>query len=182
MYILRGTQKLLTGKHLTRETIATDPAPPTTTALGDWYAHRLIVDRQHLAICVSERSRLCVLTTARDLDNLPQRLYYTLVDLLRVLDVPEGALTEEAIARERREMQEMRFGPTTETSQGRSVLGTINDYSNALRYEGLEGRSLAEWNQHLSQWICGPLRNERPHTASARLLQEALAREPLALA
>lgn len=151
------------------------PAPASTTALGDWYAHRLIIERQHLAICVSARSRLCVLTPARDLDGLPMRLYYSLVDLLRALDVSLNALPEEAITRERREMAEMQWGLTTGTAEGRSVLGTINDYGRALRYGGLEGRDLAAWNLHFSKWICGPLGNTYPREAAARLLREALA-------
>lgn len=179
MYTLRSTQKLLGGKFLIPEKSTSSEALPTTTALGDWYAHRLIIERQHLAMCVSAHSRLCVLTTARDLEQLPQRLYYSLVDLLRVLDVPAETLTEDAIARERHEMQQMRFSPTTGTPDGRNVLGTINDYSRALCYAGLEGRSLAEWNLHFSKWICGPLGNKYPREAAARLLQDALTQDAL---
>ena len=102
---------------------------------------------------------------------------------LRTLDVPEGTLTEETIARERREMQEMRYGPNNRNVTGAQCCGNHQRLQQRLALRG-SGRALftAEWNLHLSQWICGPLKNERPHTASARLLQEALVWEPLALA
>lgn len=173
MYTLRCTQKLLTRMRLSREDLQTAQAPEPTTVLGDWYAHLLILQRQHLVMLVNDRSRLCVLTPARDLGGLPQRFYYTFVDLLRALDI-----SEEVLARERRQMSQLSYGLTTGTPNGRSVLGTINDYTKALRYSDLSERSLFDWTLHFSRWLCGPLGYERPSEVARRLL-EAEVSEPV---
>ena len=70
MVTLRCTQKLLKRMHLKVEDLrSTVPVEPTN-ALGDWYANLLIIERQHLVILVSARSRLCVLVYARDITYL----------------------------------------------------------------------------------------------------------------
>lgn len=102
MFTLRCTQKLLKRMHLTVDDLKNDVPQPPTTALGDWYAHLLILQRQHIVILVSEHSRLCVLTSARDMDRLTQRFHYAVIDLFRSLGIPE-----EAIERERRAMSEI---------------------------------------------------------------------------
>ncbi|MCW3100864.1 MAG: hypothetical protein JWL77_6482 [Chthonomonadaceae bacterium] len=95
MVTLRCTQKLLKRMHLTVEDLKdTAPAEPTT-ALGDWYAHLLIIDRQHLVMFVSARSRLCVLTYARDIDRLTKRFRDALTEVLQELQISEEAIQRE---------------------------------------------------------------------------------------
>jgi hypothetical protein len=169
MFTLRCTQKLLKRTHLTVADLKDVVTPEATTALGDWYAHLLLIQRQHLVMLVSERSRLCVLTTARDMDRLRQRFQQALEDLLRAIDI-----SEEALDKEIREMGRMCYGLTTGTADGRSVLGSINDYTNALRNSELEERSLFDWNFYFSGWICGPLDYKHPAEAARRLLEGSL--------
>jgi hypothetical protein len=169
MLTLRCTQKLLKRIRLNvadlKGTVTLEP----TTALGDWYANLLLIQRQQLVMLVSERSRLCVLTTARDMDRLRQRFEHALMDLLRDIDIPEEALLRESGAMER-----MCYGLTTGTSTGRSVLGSINDYTNALQNSDLDERSLHDWNVYFSHWICGPLGYAHPSEVARRLLEDTL--------
>jgi hypothetical protein len=169
MFTLRCTQKLLKRMPLNVEDLKDAATSETTTALGDWYAHLLLLQRQHLVMLVSDRSRLCILTTARDPERLEERFRYALIDLLRALDIPE-----DAIARERREMNQMGYGLTTGTPTGRSVLGSINDYTNALRYSDLAERTLSDWNVTFSDWMCGPLGYKHPQEVARQLLKDAL--------
>lgn len=168
MFTLRCTQKLLKRTRLTVADLKEATAPEPTTALGDWYANLLLIQRQHLVMLVSERSRLCILTTARDMDRLRQRFEHALMELLHEIDVPEGA-----IVRESREMGQMCYGLTTGAPHGRSVLGSMNEYTNALRFSDMDERSLTDWNRHFSDWICGPLAYGHPSEVARQLLVEA---------
>ena len=69
MVVLRATHKVL---QLLPE--SADAAPASTTALGDWYVNRIVVDRQPLLLLVSANSLLPAITTARDVKSLPKRL------------------------------------------------------------------------------------------------------------
>ena len=114
MFTIRCTQKLLKRMRLTLADLKGAETSEPTTALGDWYAHLLLIQRQHLVMLVSDRSRLCVLTTARDMDRGAERF--------------DSAL----IALEQQAMSQMCYGLTTERLIGCSVLGSIKDYANAL--------------------------------------------------
>lgn len=69
MLVLRATQKVL--KTLPRLECEGDTSD---TALGDWYVNRFVVDRQPLLLVVSSHSLLAMLTPARDVKNLPNRM------------------------------------------------------------------------------------------------------------
>ncbi len=168
MFTLRCTQKLLKRMRLTVEDFRDVTTPEPTTALGDWYANLLIVQRQHLIIFVNERSRLCIVTTAKDMDRLTQRFTTALRQLLEDIHVPEAV-----IERELRETDRMCYGLTTGTTNGRSVLGTINDLTNALHYTDLTEQTLFDVNLHFSDWLCTPLRYEHPRDVATRLLMAA---------
>ena len=127
MFTLRCTQKLLQRMHLKASDLRDAVTLEPTTALSDWYAHLLFIQRQHLVMFVSKRSRLCVLSPAKDIDRLLQRFPQALEQLLRDIGI-----SEEAIARERTEMSQMCYGLTTGATNGRSVLGNIRDYTNVL--------------------------------------------------
>ena len=169
MFTLRCTQKLLKRRHLTPADLKGTETPEPTTALGDWYAHLLLIQRQHLVMLVSDRARLCVLTTARDIDRLTQRFDSALIELLRAIDI-----SEEAIALEQRAMGQMCYGLTTERPIGRSILGSIKDFTNALQYGDITERSLFDWNLYFSDWRCGPLDYKHPADVSRHLLEAAV--------
>lgn len=173
MFTLRCTRKLLIRMHRSAADLKGRAQAEPTTALGDWYANLLLVQRQHLVLLVNERSRLLVLTPAKNNDRLQPRFQEALQELLRAIGVPDAA-----IAREIREMETMDYGLTTDGAQGRSVLGSMNDYTYALCNSELAEQSLSEWNLHFSTWICGPLGYGHPAEAARRLLDEALSREP----
>jgi hypothetical protein len=70
---------------------------PSDTALGDWYVNRFVVDRQPLLIFVSSTSLLSILTPARNLRTLPERLPALVADRLQRLRV-EFALVDDVTA------------------------------------------------------------------------------------
>ena len=168
MYTLRCTQKLLARLKLDAKALKATETAPSTTALGDWYAHLLIIERQHLVMVVNERSRLCILTTAKDIARLPQRFEEALFATLQSAGIPE-----EALLQERREMAEASYSVTTGTPNGRSVLGSIRDYTTPLEYGDFKGRTLEDWNLHFTDWICGPLGYGRPKDVAQSLLLQA---------
>ena len=175
MFTLRCTHKLLKRMNLTVADLKDAQTPEPTTALGDWYAHLLILRRQHLVLFVSDRSRLCILTTARDMDRLTRRFTTALRQLLQDIHVPEALMERELAA-----MGEMCYGLTTVPPNGRSVLGTINDLTNALRYEDLSQQTLFDVNLHFSDWLCAPLHYKHPRDVAHRLLAATWAEEAIA--
>jgi hypothetical protein len=80
--------------------LPSDPEPPSTTRLGDWYAAPLNVGRHRLILCTSEHSLLCSVITAKDLPQFPARLIRAVGWLLHDLGV-----ADEPIARELAAMQ-----------------------------------------------------------------------------
>jgi hypothetical protein len=95
------------------------------TALGDWYVNRLTVDRQPLLLLVSARSLLSILTPARDVRELPQRLATLVAARLTRLGV--GA---DLVAAEKAAMEPVVVAKTTD----RSVVGIMVDYANMIPY------------------------------------------------
>ncbi len=166
MFTLRCTQKLLQRMHLKASDLRDAVTPEPTTALGDWYAHLLFIQRQHLVMFVSEHSRLCVLSPAKDIDRLLQRFPQALEQLLRDIGI-----SEEHIVRERTEMSQMCYGLTTGATNGRSVLGNIRDYTNVLESSDVLERSLAEWSLKLSDWRSSPIDNKRSADVTRALLE-----------
>ena len=70
----------------------------STTALGDWYVNRIMIDRRPLLLMVSSTSRLPIVTTARDVKSLPHRLPTVLEERLRRLGVSGDCLAREVEA------------------------------------------------------------------------------------
>jgi hypothetical protein len=120
MVVLRATKKVLS-KLLT---------PPSTvaasdTALGDWYVNRLVVDRQPLLLLVCSRSLLSILTPAREVRTLPDRLAVLVATRLRRLGITESLIEAEVAA-----MVPVRVAAT----QDRSVLGSMVDFAKAIPF------------------------------------------------
>lgn len=120
MVVLRATQKVLR-----RLVISDTEGPASTTALGDWYVSRLVVDRQPLLLAISSLSYLPILTPARELVTLPRRLPELVATRLRRLGVNSRLIDSEIAA-----MRPVVVGPTCD----RSVLGILVDFSKSIPY------------------------------------------------
>ncbi len=114
MVVLRPTRKLF-------RSLPPSPRPVAVsdTALGDWYVNRLVVDRRPLLILLSAKSLLAVLTSALDVQALPERLPRLIADRLARLGVAEHLIRAEVGA-----MTPVGIAPTDD----RSVLGTLVDF------------------------------------------------------
>lgn len=120
MLVLRCTQKLL--KRIGKA----DSSPPaSTTVLGDWYAQPLSVGHQRFILCVSEHSRLPILMPANDAKKLPRNFPDALAEMLFALGIPAAAVEREVEASD---------DIVIAATNNRSVLGTMNDYSNMLKW------------------------------------------------
>jgi hypothetical protein len=87
--------------------------------LGDWYANILITRPQHLVLCISEKTLLPVVVTAKELKSLPLRLTKAVEDMLKRIGVPKNLIHSEV-----REMSSSHFAKT----DNRKVLGSLNDF------------------------------------------------------
>ena len=120
MVVLRATQKVL---KLLPE--AADAATTSTTALGDWYVNRIVVDRQPLLLFVSSNSLLPAITTARDVKSLPRKLATIIGARLSRLPIDERVLGMEAEA-----LSDVAVSRT----ENRSVLGQMVDFARMLPF------------------------------------------------
>lgn len=120
MVVLRATQKLL--KSLTATAAEDDTS---STALGDWYANRIVVDRRPLVLLLSANSRLTILTPARDVRSLPDRLSDLVGTRLARLGI-----AERLIQLELGEMSAVQTGRTKD----RSLTGQMVDFAKAMPY------------------------------------------------
>lgn len=166
MVILRATKKVL--KALPESASETDASD---TALGDWYVNRLVVDRQPLLLLVSSASRLAMLTPARDVKNLPERVDEMVATRLRRLGIDEQLVRAELAA-----MDTVRAGSTKD----RSITGQLVDFAKAIP----SYLPVGEWNDsnlrltedRLAETPClaGKSYGEAiiPAHAAARLLQD----------
>ncbi len=120
MVVLRGTKKVL------RYLSAPIESPgESATALGDWYANRIVVGRQPILILVSAKSLLSVLVPARDVRGFPDRLAGVVSDRLQRLGVDKGLVESEVLA-----MDSVVVAKTCD----RSVLGTMNDFAKSIPF------------------------------------------------
>ena len=118
---------------------------PPDTALGDWFVNRFVVARRPLLLLVSSASLLAILEPARGVRSLPDRLPSLVGRRLRRLGVPDRLVRAELEA-----MDEVRVAPTDD----RSVLGTMVDFVNQVRYYG----SVAErWDESALAAVEGEL-------------------------
>jgi hypothetical protein len=120
VFAIRCTEKLLERGPLP----VAMSLPPSTTILGDWYANILITRPQHLVLCVSEKTLLPVVVTAKDPRALPVRLTQAVEAMLAAIGVPQQLVRAEV-----REMSESCFAKT----ESRKLLGSLNDFMFHLR-------------------------------------------------
>ena len=118
MVTLRATRKL---RRLLP--LSTEEAAASDTALGDWYANRLVFDRRPLLLLVCARSLLAILTPAREVRALPKRLSALVAGRLKRLGIADRLIDAEVAA-----MEPVRVGPTVD----RSVVGSMVEFGNAV--------------------------------------------------
>ena len=120
MVVLRATQKVL---KLLPESAGSSVT--STTALGDWYVNRIVVDRQPLLLLVSSTSLLSVITPARDVKGLPRRLAAIVEERLRRIGIDQNTLALEVDATS---------VVTVAKTVDRSVTGQMVDFAKAIPY------------------------------------------------
>lgn len=120
MVVLRATQKVL--KLLPKASVS---PMASTTALGDWYVNRIVVDRQPLLLLVSSASLLAAITPARDVKRLPQRLAAIVEERLWRLGTRDEVLAAEVAA-----MSDVAVAKTVD----RSVTGQMVDFAKAVPF------------------------------------------------
>ena len=145
MITLRCTQKLL--RRLDARPSA--DAPASDSRLGDWYANLLYLRGEQLILCVSERTLLPVLVTARDGARFPERLREGLAEVLSALGVSKTTIDEELAA-----MRDYRIAKTN----NRRVLGTMNDFAWMLECGRGGSASLVQLSIELANTPCSPLK------------------------
>lgn len=119
MTALRCTAKLLKAMKAT----PTKAPPEPTNRLGEWTANLVRISRIQLVVGVNEQTRLGVVMEAAPYKSVPARLTEEIFRSLLLLGVPEAQAADEAKATQ----------PTAiATSNSRSVLGTINQYSHSV--------------------------------------------------
>ena len=149
MVVLRATQKVLRSlPQCASDLVDSD------SALGDWYVNRIVVDRRPLLLLVSSRSLLAILTPAREVRALPDRLANIVGDRLRRLQVSEAVVASEVEA-----TAPVRVGRTID----RSVTGQLVDFAKALPYylpiDGWDESTLRAAEERLAETPC---RSSRP--------------------
>ena len=121
MVAIRCTKKLLARVGSPQEVTRA-----ATTILGDWYASPLNIGHQRLVLLISEHSRLPVLMAGRDLKHLARNFPDALAAVLWGLGIDAAAI--------QREVEATREAVIA-TTNSRSHLGTLNDFSFMLRWQ-----------------------------------------------
>ena len=158
MTTIRCTAKLL--KRLGIGNPGESPAPENV--LGDWYANNLFTRAGHYLLLLSERSRLPVILSARDLHSFEGRFLQTLPEVLGEIGVPSHQIDRELTS-----MQPLHYGKTVD----KSVLGTLNDFGFLARHWLSPGDlSLYEVNLRLARAPCQPLQSKFPDKETRNVL------------
>lgn len=122
MVVVRATTKLLV-----RLGVQPDAAPPPSSgALGDWFATMVQVRRGRFVLAMSGVTLLPVIVAGRELATLPARLADAVAGVLLELGIPS-----DAIERERRAMSDLTFARTND----RSTVGVLTDFQRLLRFD-----------------------------------------------
>lgn len=160
MFTICCTPKLLKRTGFPTESSVPEP----TTALGNWYANILFFHRCQILLFVSERSRLAVITPAKETRMLASHLVQHLSVLLDSLDAKP-----EWIDAEIRHMLDVRYTAT----MSRSVLGTMNDYKFQIGTLLAETLKVSEIEIALNLSVCpvGPLQYRSPDQVTLDLLK-----------
>jgi hypothetical protein len=118
MVVLRATQRVLSMLPASSAIVAA-----SDTALGDWYVNLLVVDRQPLLLLVSSSSLLPLVTPARNVRSLPERLVGLVAARLRQIGVAHPLIEAEVAM-----MRPVYVSGTLD----RSVVGSMVDFAKAI--------------------------------------------------
>jgi hypothetical protein len=139
--------------------------PPSTSALGPWFANPLNVGRQRYLHFLSQASLLSVLIPLRERTTAEQRLQRTLRELLSALVVPPRLVEAEVAGLDT---------PFYAKTNNRSTLGSMNDQAFIADYhlatEPVE--TLWEVMLRLSETPCGPMEYQSPRSVAPKLIWE----------
>ena len=160
MFAIRCTRKLL---RRGAPAILEAPVPPTTV-LGDWYANVLFARPEHLVVCISERTLLPVVVTAKDIKHLPSRIASAVRDMLFALGVPASQVEAE--------LREMEFGYLAVTAN-RKVLGSLNEFMFQFEhaYHHYPNLTLHQRALRLAEMPCGAIEHAFPTEATRALFK-----------
>lgn len=167
MVVLRATRKILRSLSL-----SAGDTDVSGNALGDWYVNRIVVDRKPLLLLVSAKSRLAMLTPARNVKELPDRLSVLVEARLRRLQIDEAIIASEVAA-----TASVRVGKTLD----RSVTGQLVDFAKTLPYylpvDGWDNSTLRAAEERMAETPCGVGRPDAeviwPASSTIELLQMA---------
>ncbi len=135
----------------------------STNILGDWYVHFLILQRQHILLAISARTLLPILISAKNIASLPINLKEALKDILIKIDISNAKIENEIL-----QMDNWVFAKTA----SRSALGTINDFSNLLRYQDIRNRNLMIHAMTLANTPCSPIGMMTPLEATRSIFEK----------
>ena len=155
MYAIRCTKKLLDRG----VPMPLAPESPPTTILGDWYASIVFAKPMHVVVCVSERTLLPVLVTAKDIKSLPARLSAAVKNMLLAIGVPTEDIEAECF--------EMNKGYFAKTSS-RKIIGSLNDFVFHFQHGvgGYPEQSLHERALRMASMPCSVLEFALPSEAT----------------
>lgn len=157
MFTMRCTRALLK-----RLKVHPEPSPATsTTRLGDWYCNLLHTRPQQLLLCVSEKTLLPVVMSAKGSQPVEVRLASGVGEMLSAIGVSETVIEAEL-----RDMAEV----TVSTTASRTVLGSMNDFAFMLESHLTHGDTLIEVALRLSESPCRPIGMNAPRDATIELL------------
>jgi hypothetical protein len=155
MYAVRCTRKLL-DRAAPKDLVL--PAAPTNV-LGDWYANIVFARPEQLVMCMSQRTLLPVIVTAKDIKHLPKRIATAVEQMLNAIGVPT-----DDVAAELSKMQEAVFAKTAD----RRALGSLNDFVFHLQHGtgSHPDMSLNERALRMARMPCGALGYAYPSEAT----------------
>ena len=142
------TQQILKKLKLDPVAIKAQEPVTTTSALGDWYAKYIINERQHAIVMVNDRTRMCLVTTAKDIQHLPQRLEAALAETLAFMEVPRHAIEQEVV-----HYRDVCYTTTRAAPEGRSVMSTITQFVIPIENAGLTSMTHQGWNYYFVSWL-----------------------------
>lgn len=139
-------------------------APASTTLLGDWYLHLLVMRPQHLAVCTCQHTRLTLILPAKELKTLPQRMATQLAVVLADFGVPSAQIEHETA-----QMQEWRITPTSQGTDYQKVLGTQRQMILSLDYLYKSEYDQMAWTRYLNSTLFGPPPYRHPDQTTREL-------------
>ena len=140
-----------------------------TTALGDWYVNLIFINRIQLLLFVSDKTRLAIVTPAKNAKSLRSHLVHGLLAVLRDLNIPMDWAQLEI-----NEMNDSHIAKT----RSRNILGTMKDYKFNIEYQILDfGRTDPhEISLQLNQIPIGPLDYRYPSDLTIEAFRAAYER------